>query len=296
MPRLYVLLATFAISVLFAVQSFAGNDLYYSAFDLAIEHFNADGSKEIKAWGPEHALMYRALEAVAKKLPEVQAASKMSAHGAEKRFSSLALTFRGSAMKTAEASASMANIMANIMAIVAGCGYRRGTIVSEEDLGYSDPSETKSVITTYYLSGTGKKKCTSAAAKTLASLSLNEVVISQNETRGEGAVEVLLRNPGSDIQDMRYVKSVLLKSPDIDSDLISHFDPPTTGGVIGASSDIALVGSNGKASLTDKFQLKYYIGSGDCPAGCISRTYYTVEIEPTAPAGATGPSLKITVL
>ena len=50
--------------------------------------------------------------------------------------------------------------------------------------------------------------------------------------------------------------------------------------MIGISNDINLEGSTGKADFNDEFILVYFVGSGDCPAGCINRTYHRVRVTP----------------
>jgi hypothetical protein len=249
---------------------------FLSALELAIEHFNADAKSEIKSWGPQHTFMYKALEAVEQAHPNLKGVGKLSVAQGEEKFRTLSFQTYDLAADAAKIQA----LKAQVAELSNGCGYRRNTLVEEQNLGYAKTSESTSIETSYQLDSRGSMKCVSPTAKILADLGLNLLVMKERSGGYSSSFEVSLEVSVNTWQDMRYVKDQLLLIPGAHHDFIDALNPPAGSMLIGASSDIALVGSTGKASFSDKFTLVYYQGSGDCPAGCINKVYTTVEVTP----------------
>ncbi len=279
----------FFSSQVFGPQAQAQDAKFLSSLELAIEHFNADADKELKSWGPQHTFMYKALEAVEKALPNLKGVSKLSALGGEAKFKSLAFQTYNVVADAAKVSA----LRSQVAEISAGCGFRRNTLIEEQNLGFTIASSSTSIETTYNLDSRGSMKCQSPTAKTLADFGLNLLVVKERTGGYRSSFEVSLEVGVNTWQDMRYLKAQALLIPSIDRNFIAALNPPAADMMIGASSDIALVGSNGKSAYSDKFTLVYYQGSGDCPSGCINKVYTTVEITPKTGTDPLNPEFTI---
>lgn len=249
---------------------------FLSALELAIEHFNADAKSELKSWGPQHTFMYKALEAVEKAHPNLVGVGKLSVVQGESKFTSLTFQTHDLAADANQ----VETLKAQVSEIANGCGFRRNTLTEEQNLGFAKPSQSTSVETTFQLDSRGSMKCVSPTAKALADFGLNRLVVKERTGGYRSSFEVSLEVGVNTWQDMRYVKEKVLEIPGVDHGFIKALNPPAGSTVIGGSSDIALVGSSGNASFTDKFTLVYYQGSGDCPSGCINKVYTTVEVTP----------------
>ena len=249
---------------------------FLSSLELAIEHFNADAKSELKSWGPQHTFMYKALEAVEQAHPNLKGVGKLSVIQGEAKFRTLSFQTYDLVADASQVQA----LKAQVAEISNGCGYHRNTLVEEQNLGFSKPSQSTSVETAYQLDSRGSMKCVSASAKILSDFGLNRLVVKERSGGYSSSLEVSLEVGVNTWQDMRYVKDQVLMTPGVDHGFIKSLNAPAGDMVIGASSDIALVGSTGKATFSDKFTLVYYQGSGDCPAGCIHKVYTTVEVTP----------------
>lgn len=249
---------------------------FLSALELAIEHFNADAKAELKSWGPQHTFMYKALQAVEKAHPNLQGVGKLSVIQGGAKFKTLSFQTYDLVADAKQVQA----LKAQVAEISNGCGYRRNTLLEEQNLGFTKPSQSTSVETAFDLDSRGSMKCVSPAAKVFSDFGLNRLVVKERSGGYLSSFEVSLEVGVNTWQDMRYVKDQLLMIPGLDHGFVKALNPPAGDMVIGASSDIALVGSTGKATFSDKFKLVYYQGSGDCPAGCINKVYTTVEVTP----------------
>lgn len=287
------IVATALVSFL-SSPAFAANEQFLTGLELAIQHFNAKGERELKSWGPEHTYMMKVLEAVEKELPQLKGVTKAGTYGADSKYMSLAFS-----ADTLEVDiASIEEVQALSEALVEGCGYRRESQISEQDLGFTPPSRSISVETTYELSSRGTRKCTSSDANVLSGLpfGLNRFVIKTEKSRFRNSFTASLEVGVNTWQDMRYVKSQLMTVPGLNRELLTKLNPPEAPRMIGVSSDIQLVGSSGQGSFNDALTLVYYQGSGDCPAGCIQRVYSTVKVEPQFGTDPKKPVLKVTLV
>ncbi|MBN8540800.1 MAG: hypothetical protein J0L82_10480 [Deltaproteobacteria bacterium] len=269
----------------------AQDEKFLSALELAIEHFNADAKSELKSWGPQHTFMYKALSAVEAAYPNLTGVGKLSVTQGEAKFRTLSFQTYDLATDANQVEA----LKAQVTEISNGCGYSRKTLLEEQNLGYAKPSQSTSVEVVYQLDSRGTMKCVSPTAKVLADLGLNRLVVKERSGGYSSNFEVSLEVSVNTWQDMRYVKNQVLMIPGIDHGFIKALSPPANSMVIGASSDIALVGSTGKASFNDKFTLVYYQGSGDCPAGCINKVYTTVEVTPKPGTDPMQPEFTVTI-
>jgi hypothetical protein len=276
LAKVLVSFGSLLMGLAIAPNAKAQDERFLSALELAIEHFNSDAKSELKSWGPQHTFMYKALEAVEKAKPELKGVGKLSVIQGEAKFRTLSFQTYDLAADQAQVQA----LKAQISEISNGCGYHRNTLVEEQDLGFTKPSQSTSVEIAYQLESRGTKKCVSPVAKMLADFGLNRLVVKERSGGYLSSYEVSLEVGVNTWQDMRYIKNQALLIAGIDQNFLKALNPPAGTMVIGASSDIALVGSTGKASFNDKFTLVYYQGSGDCPAGCIHKVYTTVEVTP----------------
>lgn len=283
-----------ALTSFTATKAFAANEQFLTGLELAIQHFNANGERELKSWGPEHTYMMKVLEAVGNELPQLQGVTKAGTYGADSKYTSLAFSTDTSELDIA----SLDEVKALSEALVEGCGYRRETQISEQDLGFTPPSRDISVETTYELSSRGAKKCTSSDAAVLSGLDfgLNRFVIRTAKSRFRNSYSASLEVGVNTWQDMRYVKAQLMTVPGLNRELLAKLNPPEAPRMIGVSADIQLVGSSGKGSYNDALTLVYYQGSGDCPAGCIQKVYSTVKVEPQFGTDPKNPVLKVTLV
>lgn len=264
------------IGLAVATTAQAQDAKFLSALELAIEHFNADAKTELKSWGPQHTFMYKALEAVEKAHPNLQGVGKLSVIRGGAKFTTLAFQAHDLVSNDQQVQA----LKAQVAELSNGCGYSRNTLIEEQNIGFTSPSQSTTVETTFELDSRGSMKCVSPSAKILSDFGLNRLVVKERSGGYSSKFEVSLEVGVNTWQDMRYVKAQLLMTPGVDRGFIKSLNVPAGDVVIGASSDIALVGSTGKATYSDKFTLVYYQGSGDCPAGCINKVYTTVEVTP----------------
>ncbi len=270
----------------------AANEQFLTGLELAIQHFNGKGERELKSWGNEHTYMMKVLEAVEKELPQLKGVSKAGTYRADSKYTSL--VFSADTLN-ADATA-IDEVKALAEALVEGCGYRRETKLSEQDLGFTPASQDITVETTYEFSSRGARKCASADAKILNDVGLNRFVVETVKSRFRNSYSASLEVGVNTWQDMRYVKSQLMTIPGLSRDLIAKLNPPEAPRMIGGSSDIQLVGSTGQGSYNDALTLVYYQGSGDCPAGCIHKVYTTVKVEPEFGTDPKNPVLKVTLV
>lgn len=287
--NLLVSFGSFLVGLAIAPGAQAQDQRFLSSLELAIEHFNSDAQSELKSWGPQHTFMYKALEAVEQAKPELKGVGKLSVIQGEAKFRTLSF-------QTYDLEADAVQIQAlkaQISEISNGCGYQRNTLLEEQNLGFTKPSQSTSVETAYQLESRGAMKCISPVAKILADFGLNRLVVKERIGGYLSTFEVSLEVGVNTWQDMRYIKNQVLLIPGIDLNFIKALNPPTGSMVIDASSDIALIGSSGKASFSDKFTLLYYQGSGDCPAGCIHKVYTTVEVTPKSGTNPLNPEFTI---
>ena len=121
------IVATALVSFL-SSPAFAANEQFLTGLELAIQHFNAKGERELKSWGPEHTYMMKVLEAVEKELPQLKGVTKAGTYGADSKYMSLAFS-----ADTLEVDiASIEEVQALSEALVEGCGYRRETQIAEK--------------------------------------------------------------------------------------------------------------------------------------------------------------------
>lgn len=274
--RLFITLLGLSLSV----QASAQDGRFLSALDLAIQNFNADGSQPIKSWGPEHRFMLDVLKAVEANVPGLEGSVSQSAVSSSEKFTALETKLN---LKEASPEA-VENLKAQVRELADGCGYSKTTTTEEQNLGFSSAS-TNSVVTTTYNLGDNdrsKNKCSNPVTDELTKLGMTQLVVVETQRTYRQELSVSLKYGTNIWQDMRYVKSQLLGVANINTKFIESLNTPEASPMIGVSSDITLVNSSGKASLQDPVTLKYFKGSGDCPAGCIQRTYTTVEVTPQA--------------
>lgn len=262
---------------------------FLSALDLAIEHFNSGADRELKSWGPQHTFMYKALEAVEAAYPNLKGVAKLSVLGGGEKFKTLSYQ----SYDTAADVQTIATLKNQIAELTNGCGFRRTTLIEEQNLGFTKPSQSTTVETSFELESRGSMKCTSPSAKILADFGLSLLTVKERSGGYLSIFEVSLEVGVNTWQDMRYVQAQALAIPGINHDFLRALAPKANDMVIGASTDIALVGSSGKASYNDKFTLVYYQGSGDCPAGCIHKVYTTIEVTPTYGTDPANPQFTI---
>lgn len=293
LPTTVVFASILAVTSVFSIPNAkAADGQFLTGLELAIQHFNAKGERELKSWGPEHTYMMKVLAAVEAELPQLKGATKAGTYGADKKYQSLAF----SADASEPAAVEIEEMKKLSEALVEGCGYRKETLITEQDLGFTPARQDVRTETTYELSSRGSKKCVSADAKILNDFGLNRFVVQTVKTRFQNSFSASLEVGVNTWQDMRFVKSQLRLIPGLNQSLIEKLNPPEAPRMIGVSSDIQLAGSTGQGSFNDTLTLVYYQGSGDCPAGCIQKVYTTVKVEPEFGTDPKNPVLKVTLV
>lgn len=271
-----------------SINASAG-DYYYPAFSLAIQNFNADASKDMKAWTPEHTLMMAALETVATTYPQLANAT-MQELIPESFYALEVQTFVYPDADDFQSQTDFTNIIKQkTQDLVTGCGYRKKTTVEEQNLGFTKPSENVTTEIEYSFDGKGNMKCANSVTAELAKAGINQVIVREEKRGFLNSVEysVKFRNQMNSPRDMRYVKKQIAKIKGIDAELVEALQPIVSQGIIGYSSDIKLVETSGQATMADSFVLEYYQGSGDCPAGCIEKIYTKVKVTPVSEKAVT---------
>jgi len=179
-----------------------------------------------------------------------------------------------------------ASLKAQAEVLTAGCPYHKVTTVTETDFGM--PSQSTNVITTYTLDrNSGRRACENQALiDKIVEAGINQIVV-ETADRSYGDTFELTFGQGSNTwRDMAYIKKQLEKIEEI-ALLVAELQVLDTSGylMIGRSRDITLVESTGNADFTDVVTLQYWLGWGDCPAGCIAGHTWTIKVTPLAVEG-----------
>lgn len=273
MFRKHLFLATAAFSI--SSAAFAG-DTFSSAMDLAIQHFNADGSKDIVSWGPEHTFMYNALEAV--KLAQPQLANVQTSPNRDgSRFVELQV----------ETDSSGGPVGAAVTALSMGCGWEAESTYREQDLGFTNYSINGRKAVTYRLTPkAGKKACSSPLISDLNAIGIDVLKVetrSDSDRRNAETTVISIGTSRNLYRDMRYVRTQMLAIPGIDKTAMAQFDVAPEPRFVGQSDRVTIEKTSGKASMSDSFVLVYNQGEGDCLAGCIHK--WTTRVKVTMKPG-----------
>jgi hypothetical protein len=265
------------LSFLVSTSAFAADD-FYATLKLAIEHFNGNGEKDLQAHSPEHRYMMDALKAVRTQIPELKDVNKMSFD--LKEFSALQLKVEV-VQGDLKATDKIEFFKQKVADLVDGCGYTKETVISEQNLGFTPASQGTKTTTTYRLDGNGTMKCSNPFIASLIDAGINVVVSNEDISRRGNITYKLSFEQGSNLyRDMRYVKNQILQLKGVDSAFFNNLNTVPSLDLIGNSSDITLVGSNGQGQLDEPVVFEFYQGEGDCPSGCISNIYTQVKVTP----------------
>jgi len=262
-------------------------DVVAEGMRLAIEHFNGRHEMELHSGGPEHRFMVKVLKAVGEAVPalaRVGEGAGLASAGLEDPYRFLkAEVFVP--RRTADAAAVRVRaetITEEVGRIVEGCPYRKTTVI-EENHGAQD-THTTLETTVYSLGASDGPQCANAdVTRALAGIGLAQMVVKSRDDAYGSNLTIYLGNDTPRWRDMRYARARAVRI-EAARPLIERLDVIRPGPWIGRSSDIALVGSSGSASLTDPVRLRYTLGWGDCPAGCIHNHHWEILVTPT-PAG-----------
>ena len=272
---------------------------FYDAIALAILHFNADHAKDIQSWGPEHRFMLKALTAVETAVPGVTGIHVVgSSPQAGEPF--VSLNQRYDLYKTspdADREKAAKELEAAVSAIVGGCP--KHTVMTTEiyDNGTGNAEPRTHEVVEYSLNDDYSKKCDNKdlVAK-LAPLGVGTLTVTREDAGYRKMVSASLHQATNLWRDMAWIRSRLLEIPAIApvAQPLAAWNPNPA--VIGQSSKVTLVKDNGPVTMTTPFKLSYFKGWGDCPAGCINRHYWQIEVTPVPATTAAEIEFKVSVL
>jgi len=270
-------------------------DVSHDAFELAIQHFNARHEKDLVGGGAEHRFMSRLLKAVSEAVPALAWSGRAVARGDTGyhdpfRFLTTRIYLpeiseedRGKPHFPGRPDPQVAHaradaLMSTIGQIVEGCPYRKTSTVNE--IHASRTTFNTSDITVYELGTRGKRQCAHKnVSDALAAAGLDLLAV-QNDGTGYGTtLSVYLGGASSVWRDMAHAKGEALKIEGASAlaEALTVIQTVPVGG----SNDIGLVGSSGAAGFAEPVHLRYTVGWGDCPAGCINRHVWDVTATPT---------------
>jgi hypothetical protein len=262
-------------------------DHFYNAMKLSIEHFNADHSKDLRSWGPEHRFMFDLLNTVAREIPAVAAVTEIdrSSDNELDPFASLSFT---SEFETSSADPAilqeLKELQRTIALITQGCAYDQ-VVTTESSHSRRGVHSTTTTEITYRVNALGASpECANPAlAQKLNDLGIGSIQTRERPTYFGQTEYSFVTRPLTNIwRDMDYVRNKLLADPEtafLGATLKAYdFSQPRIGS---DRSSIRLIGSSGKASPQDSVSLEYVVGWGDCPSGCIYRHEWVIEVQPT---------------
>lgn len=259
-------------TVFFSNFAFAESDHFYDAMYFAIEHFNADHSGTIESWGREHTFMHDLLSEVATQVPALKGVTRLGKEeAASQMFRVLEKRF-----DTSKPNGDVAAYRKLVDQIVEDCPYNRVTTIEE-----SQPSgkTTKTVKTSFRL---GDPTCASKDIRFLQQVKLDLLVVTERSGSFRDYVNFAIQPQSNVWQDMQAAKERVLNSQKgsaLTRALVEPLAPPSFAS-LRSETDVQLQGSSGSAQLDDIINLKYRLGWGDCPAGCIHNHYWNVAVTP----------------
>ena len=242
-------------------------NLEISALALAIEQFNGGHAKNLKLWGAEHRFMFQALEAVAKADSRLEDVNKSVF---PKEFKTLFFNRYLDSSSTVADVQLVNKLHKAVKKVADGCRYER-----KETFSFNGEQEKLTKTETSYQISINSE-CTNEKIKLLIELGLHRLKWSDD---ARVLRDIQLSLGGWQQQDMQYVRARLLELGGEVAELAEAFGAHDNSG-IGMSRDIHLMSAAGNAQIGDAFDLKYFVGSGDCPSGCIFKTYYKVHVQP----------------
>ncbi len=292
MKNVFIAVAMIAISSSPAFAHTESADHFYDAMHLAIAHFNANHTKPLESWGPEHRFMYDLLNEVAQQVPEVATLSEIprSVMGQQDPFASLHRElYMADPVRDRAAFAAAAELNRVIGLLTPGCATETETVTRSSTSSRGTRSET-TTKTTYALADfSGRTECTNAVvAQKLGKLGIARITVFEDPSFVSGRYTTVTTSPATNIwRDMGYVKAQMMADSDMrDLGALLEVIDLSQGRIGGKASGISVTGSSGAASFTDKVTLTYSAGWGDCPSGCIHEHQWLIEVTPTASTSA----------
>lgn len=254
------------------------------AMQLAINHFNLAHSRELRSDGAEYRFMAEVLKAVGEAEPLLKPApaARRGPYFADPYRSlwTQIVTVPGSDEHEAQREQAEA-LWASVRTLVADCPYRRST---SEEMREGGPVTT-SVVTTYELKARGGVQCANLrVTDALVEVGLEFIRVEEEINQTFSTLKVYASHGTNRWRDMDYVRAEALQidgAQALIGALETHQDERMP---IGRSKSVTLMDRPGAADFSDTLTLRYFMGRGDCPAGCIEKRFWIATVIPSVSA------------